>query len=255
MEEFEGTQLLKPADPGSKFVYPRKDGSAYYQPCEDLSNTIKRIVADVDLKKKIYVRFIAGEREGSIAFIKKILDHGCRKSMRSGLFSTDREIWPEYSFTLDAQLGWDDRKNVAKVKFFDHYASYQLELLLDYNGPTVWKNSDLKNEAAIALKNDPPADMRGRIIKENDKVVFINSRYGSGAELDYGVVNEIKSKASFNYKRECQIDITVIVHSLQHTDRSGDNDMVSKLKHPSRSVLVVNDNDIVEDMLLAKLGN
>lgn len=256
MTEFKSIPFIIPGNPGLNFNYPIDDnGSAYYQPCEDLMVMIQRIVEDVNDHKKVYVRFVSGERKGSIAFIKKIINYRCNKSIQSRGYFSNKEPTPEYLFTLDSQLGWDDRKNTAKVKLFDRYVPYQLELLPDYDGPTVWKNIDLKNEAKLILEDNPPKDMRGKIINKDDKVVFINARYGSGAELDYGIVNEIVSKASFDYKGDCSAEITVVIHSLQYNNQSKSEPLISKIKYPDKSILIVNDSNIVEDMLLVKLSS
>ena len=149
-----------------------------------------------EVGKPIYVKFVMGDRKGSIA--KFIPDHrGVRVNVdnhariwvpnKSGMQSGHR-----FNFSSYGHYTWDGRRN--KVKGSLH--SRETVWLPDYMGPTVWEKFDAKAAKAAAIENPDVTDIDGKSLDTGDKVLYINARYGSAMELDHGTIVRFEAKAN-----------------------------------------------------------
>ena len=145
------------------------------------------------------------------------------------------------------QLKWDDRKNTTKVRIlFDRDFVY----LPDYDGQTVWYMFDPKEFAEKYA--EPAIDRLGNKLAVNDTVVYINARYGSGAELDFGVIREIKQVGTDkDYQGNRCIEETIIIESIA-IDKSA-APMKSKIKQAERSIIKIDDVDMFDEAFVRKL--
>lgn len=187
----------------------------------------------IEDKKPVFVKFASAhpKRPNAIALVKSI------KCERKG----DRDGYSRYT----AQLKWDDRKNTAKVDFNNNDVVY----LPKYEGKTVWFIFDA---AAFAKKNAKKVcDRLGREIKEGDVVTYINARYGSGATIDFGVVQKIVHKASRGFRSSIEIETTVHIETIAVEE--GERVEASKITRPERSIMVMTDVDLFDEAFVAKL--
>ena len=89
-------------------------------------------------------------------------------------------------------------------------------------------------------------------IKEGDIVIFINSRYGGGSRLDYGIVDEIHAKVdhhSHNGKKT--VEVTTIVKNAR---QERGKDIMSKIKNPEHYLLIVTGTDLEDGALEKRLS-
>ena len=199
---------------------------------------LEEIVKRVDAGEQVFVKFGKKhhKRPGAIALVKKITGEAMNASG-----SWHRAKYSSYKF----HLKWDDRKNTAKVDTNHNELFY----LPDYDGKTVWSMFDAKE---FAKKNAKKIrDRLGKEIKEGDVVIYINARYGSGAMIDFGVVQKIAHKASRDYRGSSHIES--IVHIETIITNEGDAVVVSKISRPNRSVMVMTDVDLFDEAFVAKL--
>lgn len=141
----------------------------------------------------LYCRFIDGDRKGSIARLET--EPGCQND--------EPGIYHSYSFTRNSNwrfesdyfstiCRWDKRKNKVKL-FLPHR---DVELLLDYDGPTVWEKFDANAAKQEALANPDQYDIDGNLLAIGDKVLYINARYGARMVLSHGTIVEFKAVAN-----------------------------------------------------------
>jgi uncharacterized Zn ribbon protein len=142
-----------------------------------------------------YARFIDGDRKGSIC--RLVLDNGIgeRPSIERSWRSWDRDITHEIKGThIGCRAEWDGRRNKTRFSI----PHYEAEVLLDYEGPTVWEKFDAKTAKEELLKNPNQKDINGNVLAIGDKVLYINARYGSRMVLEEGSIAEFA--ASVNSK-------------------------------------------------------
>ena len=149
-------------------------------------NSIFDLISD----GKMYVKFIKGDRAGSIAKVKfseKVKNQEKTKiiSFRSNFDWRFR--FSESYFYLTCE--WDKRSNKVQLQM----PNYEAVFVLDYEGPTVWSLFDVKKAKAEALNNLDERDIDGKLLKVGDKVLYINARYGSGFTLNHGEIVEFKA--------------------------------------------------------------
>ena len=150
------------------------------------------------------VRFIDGDRKGSIARVQfdPAYSHipknrpviGYRRSSYYGDRAANQEIEHTRFWCVAT---WDGRKNKVKITL----PEYESEILLDYDGPTIWEKFDAKAAKEDILKNPDQKDINGNLLSIGDPVLYINARYGSRMTLEEGKVKEF----------------TVSVNSKDHT--------------------------------------
>lgn len=153
-----------------------------------------------------YIRYLDGDRKGSIARVKwrSKLD---KDNMHEDRPRIDRSRWGGYRF-ISAYFfviaSWDNRRN----KIQETFPNSNIEVLLDYDGPTIWEKFDHKVAKEKALSSITIKDVAGNSIVIGDQVIYMNLRYGQGGRLDFGSIKEFK--ASVNYKLT---EISVVVES------------------------------------------
>ena len=131
-------------------------------------------------------------------------------------------------------MRWDKRRNRIKWHTYDH-----CEYLRDYDGPTVWKKFDKKAAAKKLLKENDILDREKQVLKVGDRVIYINARYGSGACLDRGTIEEIKfnvQKSTYFNKEQYQVHVII----------KNDNGQKSDIKNPQLSVIKIK-NEVITD--------
>lgn len=180
----------------------------------------------------LYCRYIDGDRKGSIAKVSpqdertvvdrygREIDTAPKIERHRGRYHNDS---PYYTFENDyfsVFCTWDGRRNKIKEFFHD---SITVEFLLDYDGPTVWQKFDSKAAKEEVLKNPDQRDIDGNVLKIDDRVLYINARYGSAMVLERGTIKEFKAVVDSK-----STTITTIIES--------DKGEQSSLKHPSTMV-------------------
>ena len=193
------------------------------------------MVDDVKNGKDVYIKFGPQhyDRAGSIAKIKKV----------TGRPANPKGKYYEQSSSYEFHLKWDKRTNTCKIQPDD----YEIIYLEGYIGPTVWEKIDLKALAKEGVK--PIYDRLGTEITVGNTVTFINARYGSGANIDFGVVEKIEFKAG----NSCDgVSVNAVVHiktiPLSDTEKS----VNCKIKQHERSVMVMTES-FMDEAMIAKL--
>lgn len=171
------------------------------------------------------VRYIDGDRKGSIARVKldpayahlprrrPVIEY---RSYRYRGDDADQQIANTHFWCVAT---WDGRKNKVKV----NVPSHEIEVLLDYDGPTVWEKFDTKAAKEDILKNPDQKDINGNLLSIGDPVLYINARYGSRMTLEEGKIKEFN--ASVNSKDHT---ITTVIES-----KTGE---LSSLQYPESMV-------------------
>lgn len=224
---------------------PKKDPSDYReQPGPDLSREplLEQIIRRVENKERVFVKFLDNHerRPGAIALVKKIDGRGAGEEDR---FRRYGDGTSDYTF----HLKWDDRKNTTKFR-----VNYEKEIvyLPNYTGETFWFMFDPKEYAKE--HGEPVEDRLGNELKVDDVVIYVNARYGSGANIDFGVVREIKRKGVRNsYRKITYVDTTVIIESIAVNEDDGP--LMSKITKPERIVMKITDVDLMNEALVLKL--
>jgi len=170
---------------------------------------------------RVYIGFVTGERVGSIAYI---LDCDLSRIVPKLYRNYYDNKWG-CNAGFSATVGWEKRRN----KINEYIGGTEVVYLPDYQGPTVWEKFDKKAAAAEALARTPMKDREGNEIKEGDRVLYINARYGSGAQLDRGKI--ISIKATVQKHR----DLTVTTFNVEIESDGGEKSVITK---PSQSVLL-----------------
>jgi uncharacterized Zn ribbon protein len=160
-------------------------------------DTLNEIYDRLERGNRVYVEITAGERKGAIAYIE-LDDRSCNRRPRirhySDTYRFGRNDDPDHGVaqladdSINCILRWDGRRNRVK------WATYKdTTYLRGYEGPTVWAKFDKKRAAEEVLGKTKVVDRYGRKLKKGDRVLYINARYGCAAQLDKGVITEIKA--------------------------------------------------------------
>ena len=178
--------------------------------------------------ERVYIRITAGERKGSIAYIEKLdPDHN-----NDAPTITHNRYFREpnsriNNSSLNVILRWDKRRNRIKWSTYNN-----CEYLRDYTGPTVWEKFDKKAAEKKLMEETDISDRDGTILKKGDRVLYINARYGCGASLDRGTIEEIKFNVQ---KTEYQDREYTSVHVIIKNDDGSKSD----IKSPQLSILKI----------------
>lgn len=153
------------------------------------------------------IRYLDGDRKGSVA---RLAFSDQYKNARPQIGHSSRSWSRDVTHQIDYQYiycvaTWDGRRN--KVQLPGGYID-PAEVLIDYDGPTVWEKFDAKAAKAEILKNPDQKDINGKVLSVGDRVLYINARYGSRMTLEEGKV--IEFAASANSKAHT---ITTIIES------------------------------------------
>lgn len=141
----------------------------------------------------LYCRFIDGDRKGSITRLEPEPGRSNNEpGIRPSYSSARNPNWRFENDVFSAVCRWDKRKN--KVKIF--LPQRDVEVLLDYTGPTVWEKFDAAAAKQEALANPNQCDIAGNLLEIDDNVLFINARYGARMVLSFGRITEFKAVAN-----------------------------------------------------------
>jgi hypothetical protein len=144
---------------------------------------------------KLFVKFIDGDRKGSIARVKPNVKTFGDKVVQKATIERRYNSWNNnepYYVEHDRFYGilsWDGRKNSVQMNFPDKDAVF----LPNYEGPTVWELFDHKAAKEEALKKPDQLDIDGKTLAVGDEVLYINARYGYGMELSHGKIKQFKA--------------------------------------------------------------
>lgn len=176
--------------------------------------------------ERVYIRITAGERKGSIAYVKQLDPAYGDEEPR---ISHDRMFRNNTSRISNAYLNlilrWDKRRNRIKWPTYN-----SCEYLRGYEGPTVWEKFDKKAAEKKMLEETKVLDRDGNILKEGDRVLYINARYSCGASLDRGIIKKIRFKVQRTTYQSKE-------YSTVHVIIKNDNGEESDIKSPRLSVL------------------
>lgn len=178
----------------------------------------------------LYGQFIDGDRKGSICkltappFVPDPYHDNKTDEPHIGYRS---RYWPSdknsYQFKNEyfhhLTCTWDGRRNKPKISLPDR----DVNILLDYDGPTIWEKFDSQAAKDEVLKNPNQEDIDGNILEVGDKVLYINARYGYSMSLDRGTIKEFKVVADSR-----KTEISTIIESNEGEQ--------SSLSYPERMV-------------------
>lgn len=187
-----------------------------------------QLVYDTFMAGELYVRFITGDRKGSIAHLTP--DPQYEKANSTGpSIEWHRSFYNDSKYTIVGNMWfgfftWDGRRNKVKDSFPSYYD--EVEYLIGYDGPTVWELFDAKAAKAEVLKNPDQVDIDGKTLSIGDNVLYINARYGSGMTLDHGTIKEFKAVVDSK-----KTEITTIIENAEG--------VISTLKYPHQMVCKV----------------
>jgi hypothetical protein len=171
----------------------------------------------------IYIEIVAGDRKGSIA--KYVTDNPIETNTRNfdrGSFRNKDWYWGYYVKTT-GHLIWDGRKNKIQCPL---QWGREYEWLEDYEGETVYKMFDKKKAKDDLIKNAKPLDMDGNVLKIGDNVLYVNLRYGDGAQLTRGTIVGFDGSIAERNTRYAGDDV---VYTLVH-DNDGEESKIRKSK-------------------------
>lgn len=164
-------------------------------------------IYDAILAGTAYVRFIDGDRKGSVArLIFGEYEQKRPEIVRSWSSSSwNKHITHKFDHIRFYCIAkWDGRQNKPKLYLPDR----ETEFLLDYIGPTIWEKFDAKAAKNEILKNPDQKDINGNVLAVGDRVLYINARYGERMTLNEGTVTEFL--ASVNSKAHA---ITTVIEN------------------------------------------
>lgn len=213
---------------------PTKDAFDEYRKMYD------EIAHKMEKGEKVYVEFKEGERKGSIAYIAQ-MDMSFTETYRELPFWNKTEPrWQPNSWSSHTKddgyydcdismyviLRWEGRQNKVKCSLHSDGMNY----LPDYEGPTKWEKWDKKAAELKALENLIIKDREGNELELDDKVLYINARYGGAASLDRGTIKDIRIKVQmYNNKLNNYLEVTIL----------NENGQTSKISSPEDTVLLL----------------
>lgn len=183
-------------------------------------------VYDAVTNGSAFVRYIDGDRKGSIARVRSAslmlpkeptIEYSSRVYVSNAFGAQSGYRFLNDLFQLECY--WDGRRN--KVK--ESAPCRCFEFLLDYDGPTVWQKFDAKAAKEQALEDPGQFDVRGNQLNVGDDVVYMNLRYGQGGQLDFGKIKEFKVSADSK-----RVDISTVVER--------EDGELSTIRHPSNMI-------------------
>lgn len=159
----------------------------------------QHLLVDQLLEGKLFVKFISGDRKGSIARVKlepeisyQTQTYARIEQMRVRSRDPIRyEIKPAFLYLVAT---WDKRRNSCKFTG----PSQETVFLPNYEGPTVYKMFDKKAAKEKLLREPKQLDIDGKLLAVGDKVLYINARYGNAFRLTHGTILEFKASVDSN---------------------------------------------------------
>lgn len=174
-------KLINPYPHGSEGDEPEKDGIDFLNNFEEMEKLRKA-------GKPIYIKINSGDRKGSIAkFVTNV------EIKTSCYLDSYKKYW-EYRVGTSGHLVWDGRKNKIQYYLTDGWNHKADSFLKNYEGPTIFKLFNKKKAKEELLKNVNVEDIDGNKLQIGDEVIFINIRYGSGADLTRGKIIRFDAK-------------------------------------------------------------
>ncbi len=139
----------------------------------------------------VYVKFIKGQKTGSIAKLVFDLEPLKEKDFEqySRVANARVYMYTYIEFIADGKYRWTGRGNKPKGSLTDR----NIEWLEGYTGDTVWNVIPADKEKEEALK-EPTYDMDNKELHIGDKVIYINARYGGGYQLCHGVIDRFEAE-------------------------------------------------------------
>lgn len=207
---------------------PHPEGTEDEHGYAQIIQVFKEIRNKIKDGDRVYIGYPDGERAGSIGYIKK-LECDVEKIVPSVNYSAigyrmyDGGGWRCYP-GFHAVLAWDKRPNKLKC-----YIGHDMVYFPDYGGPTLWEKFDKKAAEKKATEAVVVKDREGNVLEVGDPVIYINSRYGSGARLERGIVSDIKVKVRVQ-RRGDYSELQVIVQNTKGVEES-------KIRNPEYYIL------------------
>ena len=193
---------------------------------DDIVATYQDIHDKLEAGERVYIGYPEGERAGSIGFIKELecdMDQIIPTVRNSSYYSTRPDgTWICHA-GFHAKIGWDKRRNVVKC-----YIGHGKVYFPNFKGPTVWEKFDKKAAEKEATDARIVIDRDGKVINVGDRVLYINARYGGAAQLDRGIITDIKVKVK-KIRSQTYADLNVYIDN--------DDGDKSKITGPDKTVL------------------
>ena len=169
----------------------------------------------------LFVKFISGDRKGSIARMKPDPRYADHPQPRASIKDAHRYWNDPQRYQVDwawfsGICKWDKRKNSCQLTMPDADAVF----LPNYDGPTIYEMFDRKAAKTELLKNPDQTDIDGNVLAIGDKVLYINARYYAGMELCHGTIQEFKVTADSKG------------HSFTTVVKNDEADEVSSISYP-----------------------
>ena len=157
---------------------------------------LKLIFEHLKEHKFCHLRIIGGDYDGSIAKFTVDTPSGHKSYHEDELYYPvyNGSKWFNVKYCWNGKLSWKGKRNNPKFMLMNSTC----EVLLDYEGEEILKRFDLKKEGKKLLEQDI-FDIDGQKLSVGDKVLYMNIRYGNGAELCHGSVKNFKAHARDGY--------------------------------------------------------
>jgi hypothetical protein len=171
----------------------------------------------------LYVKFIDGDRKGSIARVQidsAYNHHHAEISEVRRYYSNSEQQFEITNAWFCCIAKWDKRKNSCQLML----PNPNVIFLPNYKGPTIYEMFDKKAAKEELLKNPDQRDIDGEPLSVGDKILYINARYGSGFVLNHGVIKEFKVSADSKG------------HSFTTIVKSDNGDEESSISYPSQMI-------------------
>lgn len=141
-----------------------------------------------------------------------------------------RNSWNWNEPKLFGRMRFDGRKNKPGR---DIHINGQCVYLPGYKGKTVYQKFDRAAAERTILEEIKITDRNGEVLAVGDDVIYVNLRYGSGGQLDYGTIKAIRVKPSVDpMSKEVSYDVNVIV-----SNKEGDGVEESTITKPDRLII------------------
>lgn len=197
---------------------------------------LRDIRKKLDNGEKLYVEYTSDApqgRGGTIARIKKIVEDNTKEISDAYANKGTRSyhIYCGANSIAKFEVEFDDRKNKLRAN------SNTVNILTDYSGPTVWVHNPPPPSENSRKK--PLLDRFGREIKLGDLVCFAYPLSRSQAKTAFGNVINI-SKTNTCYVKNLKL---------------ADNEHVSEYQIRDNSCLILMTDDLMDQLLLARLSS
>lgn len=154
---------------------------------------------------RLYIKFVEGDREGSVAKVEANPNYNEPKEpLIQSSYSGRQSCLRLYNNRFNAIATWKGRRNKIQIVLPDREAIF----LIGDNIETVWCKVDYSDLKAEIQKNPEQVDIDGTTLAVDDKVYYINARYGSRMTLSRGKIKEFKVVVNQN-----KTEITTVIEA------------------------------------------